>query len=115
MRFTVTNKEPVRLLLNATKAPDFGIYQASLNGVKLGDPLDFYDPRLSTRSVICWIFGRTRANTHCAWNARARTRPPAAMHCGVESLRLRGRRPRVAAMAHDKDKDWRKDPKLYND
>ena len=33
--------------------------------------------------------------------------------CGIESLRLRGRRPRVTAMAHDKDKDWRKDPKLY--
>jgi hypothetical protein len=34
--------------------------------------------------------------------------------CGIESLRLRGRRPRVTEMAHDKDKDWRKDPKLYD-
>ncbi|HEV7926636.1 MAG TPA: hypothetical protein VGR14_14855, partial [Verrucomicrobiae bacterium] len=36
-------------------------------------------------------------------------------YCGLESLRLRGRRPRVTAMAHDKNKDWRKEPKLYGD
>ena len=33
-------KEPLRLLLNLTKAPDFGQYQAFLNGVKLGPPMD---------------------------------------------------------------------------
>jgi hypothetical protein len=28
-------------------------------------------------------------------------------------VRLRERRPRVAEMGHDKDKDWRKNPQLY--
>jgi hypothetical protein len=33
---------------------------------------------------------------------------------GIESVRLRERRPRVAEWAHDKDKDWREKPMLYN-
>jgi hypothetical protein len=33
--------------------------------------------------------------------------------CGIESVRLRERRPRVAAMGHDRQKDWRKEPRLY--
>jgi len=28
-------------------------------------------------------------------------------------VRLRERRPRVTSYGHDKDKDWRKDPLLY--
>lgn len=35
-------------------------------------------------------------------------------YCGIESVRLRERRPRVAEMAWDKDKDWKKKPTLYN-
>ncbi len=34
-------------------------------------------------------------------------------YCGLESVRLRERRPRVAAYGHDKDKDWRARPNLY--
>jgi hypothetical protein len=34
-------------------------------------------------------------------------------YCGIESVRLRERRPRVTAMGHEKEKDWRNDPKLY--
>ncbi len=33
---------------------------------------------------------------------------------GVESVRLRERRPRVKDWAQDKDKDWREGPILYN-
>jgi hypothetical protein len=32
---------------------------------------------------------------------------------GIESVRLRERRPRVTGFAYDKDKDWKKDPLLY--
>jgi hypothetical protein len=35
-------------------------------------------------------------------------------YLGIESVRLRERRPRVTAFGHDKDKDWRKNPLLYN-
>jgi hypothetical protein len=31
----------------------------------------------------------------------------------VLAVRLRERRPRVTTMAHDRDKDWRVEPKLY--
>jgi hypothetical protein len=36
----------------------------------------------------------------------------AGYYCGVESLRLRQRRPRVTEYSFDKDKDWRKQPVL---
>jgi hypothetical protein len=32
---------------------------------------------------------------------------------GIESVRLRERRPRVAVHGHDRDKDWKKTPELY--
>jgi len=40
--------------------------------------------------------------------------PESAGHyLGIESVRLRQRRPRVLEYARDKDKDWRKEPILY--
>ena len=33
---------------------------------------------------------------------------------GVNSIRLRERRPRVKAFGYDKDKDWRKEQVLYD-
>jgi hypothetical protein len=115
MHFTVTNKEPVRLLLNTTKAPDYGIYQMTLDGVKLGGPVDFYDPKIVSEECQLLDFwpepGQYTLRMQCIGKNSAST----GYFCGVESLRLRARRPRVTAMGHDKDKDWRKDPKLYND
>jgi hypothetical protein len=32
---------------------------------------------------------------------------------GLESVRLRERRPRVAEYGHDRDRDWRTNPILY--
>ena len=34
-------------------------------------------------------------------------------YLGIESIRLRERRPRVREYGHDVDKDWRKKPILY--
>ena len=76
--FEVQKKEPLRLLLNLTKSYDFGKYQASLNGVKLGGELDCTVPRSSTRSSTCSISGRSPEPTRCVWNARARTLRPRA-------------------------------------
>ena len=36
-----------------------------------------------------------------------------ALNLALESIRLRGRRPRVEKYGHDKDKDWRKQPLFY--
>jgi len=35
-------------------------------------------------------------------------------YLGLESVRLRERRPRVLQYGFEKDSDWRKHPKLYN-
>jgi hypothetical protein len=35
-------------------------------------------------------------------------------YLGMESVRLRERRPRVKKYGHDKDKDWREKPMLYD-
>ena len=34
-------------------------------------------------------------------------------YLGIESVRLRERRPRVKEYGHDEDKDWRKEKRLY--
>ncbi|HXR07329.1 MAG TPA: glycoside hydrolase family 172 protein [Candidatus Acidoferrum sp.] len=114
VHFTVTNKEPVRLLLNVTKAPDFGVYQASLNGVKLGEPLDFYSARIVNEESHLLDFWPDPGEYTLRLECTGQNGASSGCFCGIESLRLRGRRPRVTEMAHDKDKDWRKDPKLYD-
>ena len=111
--FTVANKEPLRLLLNLTKAPDYGRYQAFLDGVKLGGPIDLYSAKLAAEEGHLLDFwpeaGAHTLRLECAGkNALSE-----GYYLGIESVRLRERRPRVSAMAHDKDKDWRRHPVLY--
>lgn len=111
--FEVKRKEPLRLLLNATRSYDFGRYQASLNGVKLGGELDFYSAKLESREFHLLDFwpdpGAYTLRLECVG------RNPASQghYLGLESVRLRERRPRVAEYGHDKDRDWRKQPALY--
>jgi len=111
--FTVTNKQPFRLLLNLTKSYDFGTYQASLNGIKLGDPIDLYSPKLANEEVHLLDFwpdpGVYTLRLQCVGLNQASS----GYYCGVESVRLRERRPRVTRFGHDKDKDWRRKPLLY--
>jgi hypothetical protein len=111
--FTVTNKQPLRLLLNLTKSFDFGIYQPSLNGVKLGDPVDLYNAKVSNEETHLLDFwpepGAYRLRLECIGKNPLST----GYYCGIESVRLRERRPRVAAYGFDKEKDWRKEPNVY--
>jgi hypothetical protein len=112
--FEVKQKEPLRLLLNLTRAPDFGQYQASLNGVKLGKPLDCYDTKVGNQEYHLLDFwpepGRYTLRLECV----GRNPQSAGFYMGIESVRLRERRPRVAHYGFEKDHDWRKDPKLFN-
>lgn len=111
--FTVTHRQPFRLLINATKSYDFGQYQASLDGIKLGEPFDLYSARLANEEVHLLDFwpepGRHVLRLDCV----GKNPQSAGYYLGLESVRLRERRPRVAAYGHDKNKDWRTDPKLY--
>jgi hypothetical protein len=110
---TVAKKEPLRLVLVLTKSYDFGRYQAFLDGVKLGEPIDLFSPEVVSAEVPLLDFwpepGKHVLRLECVdKNPQSRGH-----YLGIESVRLRERRPRVAAYGHDRDKDWRKAPILY--
>jgi D-arabinan exo alpha-(1,3)/(1,5)-arabinofuranosidase (non-reducing end) len=111
--FVVTNKEPLRLLLNLTKSYDFGQYQAYLNGVKLGEVMDGYSPKVINEEFHLLDFWPEPGQYTLRLECVGKNQQSSGYYCGIESLRLRERRPRVAAYGFEKDKDWRKEPKLY--
>jgi hypothetical protein len=111
--FTVEQEEPRRLLLAVTRANDYGIYQATLNGVEVGSPMDLYAENVSPWEQHLLDFwpdpGQYTLRLECVGKNPKST----GYYLGVESVRLRERRPRVRQWAWDKDKDWRKEPVLY--
>jgi hypothetical protein len=111
--FTVQEKEPRRLLIQGTRADDYGRYQAYLNGVKLGGPIDLYHDSVSDWEYHLLDFwpdpGQYTLRLECVGKNPKST----GYFLGIESVRLRERRPRVKQWARDKDKDWRKHPILY--
>lgn len=110
---TVEKKEPLRLLLNLTKSYDFGQYQASLNGVKLGGVIDLFSPRIVNEEAHLLDFwpdpGRYLLRLECV----GKNPQSQGYYAGIESVRLRERRPRVAEYGHDREKDWRREKTLY--
>ncbi len=111
--FEVKKKEPLRLLLNMTKAEDYGRYQAYLDGTKLGGVMDFFSAKVANEEFHLLDFwpevGAHTLRLECV----GKNVQSEGYYCGIESVRLRERRPRVTEMGHDKDKDWKKEPKLY--
>ncbi|MBN2217492.1 MAG: DUF2961 domain-containing protein [Pirellulales bacterium] len=108
--FEVRRKEPLRLLINATRAGDCGVWQASLDGVKLLGPMDFYSPEPDEHEFHLLDFwpepGRYTLRLECVGKS-ARSD---GYGLAVESVRLRERRPRVERYGHEKDNDWRRRP-----
>lgn len=123
--FTVTRNEPLRLVLNMTKSYDFGKYQASIVGpltsnsrvqperIKLGDPMDFYSADIANQEFHLLDFWPEPGTYSLRLECVGKNPKSEGYFLGIESLRLRERRPRVEKMGWDKDKDWKKDPKLY--
>jgi hypothetical protein len=111
--FTVTNKEPLRLLLNLTKSYDFGQYQARLNGVKLGEPIDGYSAKISNEEVHRLDFWPDPGAYTLRLECTGKNPESRGYYCGIESVRLRERRPRVTTYGHEKNLDWRKEPRLH--
>ncbi|MHC4640756.1 MAG: glycoside hydrolase family 172 protein [Planctomycetota bacterium] len=111
--FEIKKKEPKRLLLVMTRSYDFGKYQAYLNGIKLGDVMDLYNDQITSREHHLLDFwpdpGKYTLRLECV----GKNTSSAGYYLGIESVRLRQRRPRVVKYAHDKEKDWRKNPVLY--
>ena len=111
--FTVTRKEPLRLLLNMTKSYDFGRYQAHLNGVPIGGVIDLYSPTIVNEEMHLLDFWPEPGNYTLRLECQGKNASSGGYFLGVESLRLRERRPRVMEYGHDRNKDWRKEPLLY--
>jgi hypothetical protein len=112
--FEVKQKEPLRLLLNMTKAPDFGQYQAFLNGVKLGQTIDLYNAKVANEEVHLLDFWPDPGKYSLRLECVGKNHQSSGYYAGIESVRLRERRPRVSHYGFEKDSDWRKEPKLYN-
>jgi hypothetical protein len=110
----VAKKEPLRLLVNLTKAPDFGKYQIYLNGVKLGQPADFYHPTVVNEELHLLDFWPEPGAYTLRLECVGRNQQSTGFFAGIESVRLRERRPRVMQFGFEKDNDWQKDPKLFD-
>jgi hypothetical protein len=111
--FAVETKEPRRLLLKVTRAEDYGIYQAYLNGVKIGPAMDLYADQVSEWEQHLLDFWPEPGQYTLRLECTGRNSKSTGHYLGVESIRLRERRPRVKEWAWDKDKDWREQPTLY--
>ncbi|MBP7051508.1 MAG: DUF2961 domain-containing protein [Phycisphaerae bacterium] len=111
--FKVAAKEPRRLLIHATCAPDYGQYQATLNGVKLGEPLDFYADKIDSNEFHLLDFWPEPGDYVLRLECVGKNAASSGCLLGLEYVRLRERRPRVTTMGHDKDKDWKAHPMLY--
>jgi len=111
--FEVKKKEPLRLLLNMTKANDYGKYQASLNGVKLGGVIDLYNAKIVDEEVHLLDFWPEPGTYTLRLDCVGKNSQSEGYYCGIESVRLRQRRPRVTEMAHEKNNDWKTKPQLY--
>jgi hypothetical protein len=111
----VKAKEPLRLLINATRTPDSGIYQAYLDNVPIGKPIDLYNDKVDNFEYHLLDFwpepGKYTFSLQCVGKNAKST----GIDLGLESLRLRERRPRVAQYGYDKNKDWRKNPTVFED
>ena len=111
--FEIEKKEPQRLLLVMTRSYDYGKYQAYLNDIKLGGIMDLYSSETSTREYHLLDFwpepGKYKLRLECI----GKNPLSGGCYLGIESVRLRRRRPRVSQYRHDIDKDWRKKPILY--
>lgn len=109
----VKAKEPLRLEVSAELAPDGGLYQAFLDGVKIGRPLDFFGDGPAGSMFPLLDFWPDPGTHVLRLECVGKGSRSSGYACGIESVRLLERRPRVAEYGHDKDKDWRKGPILY--
>jgi len=111
--FEVAKKEPRRVVLQMTRSYDFGKYQAYIDGVKAGPVMDLYGPEPATWEYHLLDFwpepGTYTLRLECVGKNPAST----GHYAGIESVRLRQRRPRVEQYGRDKDRNWREDPVLY--
>lgn len=111
--FEIKAKEPLHLVLDGTRSEDGGRYQASLDGVKVGRPMDFGSDSRGEQEFQLLDFWPEPGTYALRLDCVGKAPRSGGFACAVRSVRLLERRPRVTTFAHDKDKDWRTDPTLY--
>lgn len=112
--FEVKEKEPLRLIVETTRAADYGIYQPILNGVKVGKPIDLYKAETDLWENHIMDFWPKAGTYKLRLQCVGKNKDSEGHSVGVNSIRLRERRPRVKVFGYDKDKDWRKEQVLYD-
>ncbi|MFN8219378.1 MAG: glycoside hydrolase family 172 protein [Fimbriimonadales bacterium] len=120
--FRVDKKEPLRLLLNSTKSYDFGRYRAELafnaagpspKWVKIADNIDLYSADVVNEEVHLLDFWPEPGLYTLRLTCLGKNPKSEGYYLGLESVRLRERRPRVSTFGYDKSKDWQTNPILY--
>jgi hypothetical protein len=111
----VKKKEPLRLVLNCTRSPDYGRYQAYLDGVKIGKPMDLYNDKLENFEFQPLDFWPDPGTYTLRLECVGKNPKSDGYRLGLESVFLRERRPRVTEYGRDKDKDWKKKPFVFED
>ena len=112
--FMVEEREPIRLLLAVTKAPDYGIWQAYLNGIKVGAPMILYAETVFEWEHHLLDFWPDPGQYQLDLKLVGKDHRATGQLLGLESIRLRERRPRVTGFAFDQENDWKTNPKLYD-
>ena len=92
---------PVRLLLNMTRSYDFGRYQATLNGVKIGGVMDFHNEETDNWEYHLLDFWPEPGNDTLRLQCTGKNAFSSGTGIGANSVRLRERRPRVAEFGYD--------------
>ena len=112
--FAVEKKEPLRLEVAGFLSPDGGLYRALVDGVEVGRTLDFRaDARAAAAFPLIDFWPEPGAHV-LRLECLGRSARSEGHACAVAAVRLLERRPRVAEYGHDRDKDWRKAPRLYD-
>ncbi len=109
----VKAEEPLRLVVNVEQSLNGGRYQAFLDGIRLGRPLDFYNDTPRSWTFPLLDFWPAPGTYTFRLECLGKNTQSSGLACRIESVQLLERRPRVAEYGYDKDKDWRKDPVLY--
>ncbi len=111
--FEVKAHEPCRLILKLTRSYDYGIYQAAVDGVNVGNPMDLYAADTEVKEFPLLDFWPEPGRHTVRLQRTGKSETSGGDYLGVVAVLLRERRPRVAEYGHDKDKHWKENPVLY--
>lgn len=111
--FTVPQHEPRRLILEMTCSYDYGIYQAYVDGVKVGQPIDLFAEKTSLKEFPLLDFWPEVGEHKLRLELTGKNAKSTNNFMGIQSILLRERRPKVKEYGYDKDKNWKDNPVLY--